>query len=146
MQRVESEKIQAMLEASKSTTAENLPKEDNGDNTKASDDTYISIEEFQKIDLRIAVVREAALVEGADKLIQLTLDLGDEQRNVFAGIKQAYEPSDLVGKQVVLVANLRPRKMRFGVSEGMVLAAGPGGEEIFLLSPDSGAMAGMQVK
>jgi methionyl-tRNA synthetase len=88
----------------------------------------------------------AEAVIGADKLLQLTLDLGDEQRTVFAGIKSAYKPADLVGRLTVVVANLAPRKMRFGVSEGMVLAAGPGGSEIFLLSPDSGAQPGMRVR
>ena len=85
-------------------------------------------------------------VDGADKLLQLTLDLGGEKRNVFAGIKSAYKPEDLIGKNTVMVANLAPRKMRFGVSEGMVLAAGPGGEDIFILNPDNGAEPGMRVK
>ena len=90
-------------------------------------------------------VDAADFVDGADKLLQLTLDVGDHQRNVFSGIREAYEPADLVGKLTVVVANLAPRKMRFGVSEGMVLAAGPGGSDIFLLSPDSGAVPGMDV-
>ena len=85
-------------------------------------------------------------VEGADKLLRLELDLGDAQRTVFAGIKSAYEPNASVGKQVVVVANLAPRKMRFGVSEGMVLSAGPGGEDLFVISPDVGAKPGMPVK
>ena len=84
-------------------------------------------------------------MEGADKLLQLTLDLGGETRNVFAGIKTAYEPKTLEGRLTVMVANLAPRKMRFGISEGMVLAAGPGGKELFLLSPDEGAKPGMKV-
>jgi len=96
--------------------------------------------------LRIARIEKAEPVEGADKLLALTLDVGDSTRQVFAGIKSAYEPDGLVGKHVIVVANLAPRKMRFGVSEGMVLAAGPGGENIFLLSPDDGAKAGMRVK
>jgi len=79
-------------------------------------------------------------------LLHLTLDLGGETRNVFAGIKSAYAPEDLEGRLTVMVANLAPRKMRFGVSEGMVLAAGPGGEELFLLAPDMGAQPGMRVK
>ena len=79
-------------------------------------------------------------------MLQLTLDLGDETRQVFAGIKSAYRPEDLVGRLTVVVANLKPRKMRFGVSEGMVLAAGPGGRDIWLLSPDSGAKPGMRVQ
>ena len=111
----------------------------------ASDDT-ISIEDFMKIDLRIARIEKAEAVEGADKLLALTLDIGDSTRTVFAGIKAAYEADSLVGRHVVVVANLAPRKMRFGVSEGMVLAAGPGDEDIFLLSPDDGAKAGMRVK
>ena len=99
-----------------------------------------------KVDLRIARIEKAEPVEGADKLLALTLDLGGTTRNVFAGIKAAYEPETLVGRQVIVVANLAPRKMRFGVSEGMVLAAGPGGEDIFLLAPDEGAKPGMRVK
>ena len=106
----------------------------------------ISIEEFAKLDLRIARIESAAQVEGADKLLELVVDLGGERRTVFAGIRQAYEPGKLAGRLVVVVANLAPRKMRFGVSEGMVLAAGPGGEDIFLLAPDSGALPGMKVK
>ena len=84
-------------------------------------------------------------IEGADKLLQLTLDVGDHQRRVFSGIRSAYEPEALVGRLTVLVANLAPRKMRFGVSEGMVLAAGPGGSDIFLVAPDAGAEQGMKV-
>jgi methionyl-tRNA synthetase len=85
-------------------------------------------------------------VEGADKLLQLTLDLGGTERNVFAGIKSAYEPDALIGRLVIVVANLAPRKMRFGVSQGMVLAAGPGGDDIWLLSPDAGATPGSRVR
>ncbi len=106
----------------------------------------ISIDDFAKVDLRIARIEKAEAVEGADKLLALTLDVGGGTRQVFAGIKAAYDADDLVGRHVVVVANLAPRKMRFGVSEGMVLAAGPGGEDIFLLSPDSGATPGMQVR
>jgi methionyl-tRNA synthetase len=105
-----------------------------------------SIDDFSKIDLRVARVVSASHVEGADKLVQLTLSLGgDVRRNVFAGIKSAYDPSSLVGRLVIVVANLAPRKMRFGVSEGMVCAAGGGGKEIFLLSPDNGAVPGQRV-
>jgi len=89
---------------------------------------------------------KAEHVEGADKLLQLTLDLGGQSRNVFAGIKSAYNPEDLEGKLTVMVANLAPRKMRFGLSEGMVLAAGPGGKDLFILNPDDGAVPGMKVK
>jgi len=106
----------------------------------------ITVEDFAKIDLRIARIVKADTVEGADKLLQLTLDVGDGQRNVFAGIRSAYAPEALVGRLTVVVANLKPRKMRFGTSEGMVLAAGPGGQDLFLLSPDVGAQPGMKVK
>lgn len=106
----------------------------------------ISIEDFAKLDLRIARIVEAQHVEGADKLLQLTLDIGGEKRNVFAGIKSAYAPEDLVGRLTVMVANLAPRKMKFGLSEGMVLAAGPGGKDLFILNPDTGAAPGMRVK
>jgi methionyl-tRNA synthetase len=106
----------------------------------------IGIDDFARIDLRVAKISAAEPVEGADKLLRLTLDLGDSNRQVFAGIKSAYEPESLEGRLCVVVANLAPRKMRFGVSEGMVLAAGPGGKDIFLLSPDSGAEPGMIVR
>ena len=106
----------------------------------------IEIDDFNKIDLRVAVIRDAQPVEGADKLIQLTLDIGLETRQVFAGIKSAYDPADLVGRTTVMVANLKPRKMRFGVSSGMVLAAGPGGSDLFILTPDEGTQPGMRVK
>lgn len=105
----------------------------------------ITIDEFAKVDMRIARIEKAEPVDGADKLLKLTLDLGGETRSVFAGIKSAYEPETLEGRLVIAVANLRPRKMRFGLSEGMVLAAGPGGEDIFLLSADAGAEPGMRV-
>lgn len=106
----------------------------------------ISIEDFGKIDLRVAKILEAEIVEGADKLLHLKVDLGGETRQVFAGIKSAYSPEELIGRHVVVVANLTPRKMRFGTSEGMVLAAGQGGKELWLISPDPGAAAGMKVK
>jgi methionyl-tRNA synthetase len=115
--------------------------------TEADDQAQtISIEEFLRIDLRIGTVTKAETVDGADKLLRLSIDLGSEQRTILAGIRSAYSPADLEGRQVVVVANLAPRKMRFGVSEGMVLAAGSGGEEIFLLSPDQGAGPGMRVR
>jgi len=106
----------------------------------------IEFDDFAKVDLRVAKIVDAQPVKGADKLLQLTLDLGGETRNVFAGIKSAYNAEDLVGRLTVMVANLAPRKMRFGLSEGMVAAAGPGGDQIFLLSPDSGAIPGMRIK
>ena len=107
---------------------------------------HISIDEFNKVDLRIAKIISAEAVEGADKLLRLQVDVGGETRQIFAGIKSAYQPERLIGKHVVIVANLAPRKMRFGISEGMVLAAGPGGEELWVVSPDEGAAAGMKVK
>jgi methionyl-tRNA synthetase len=106
----------------------------------------IGYDEFSKIDLRVARVVEAAKVDGADKLLRLRLDVGGEERTVLAGIKSAYDPAALEGRLVVLVANLAARKMRFGVSEGMVLAAAGGDSGIFLLSPDSGAEPGMRVR
>jgi methionyl-tRNA synthetase len=107
----------------------------------------IGIEDFARLDLRIARIVKASAVDGADKLLQLTLDIGDgETRNVFAGIKQAYAPGELEGRLTVMVANLAPRKMKFGVSEGMVLAAGPGGDQLWVLHPDEGAQPGMRVK
>ncbi len=105
----------------------------------------ISIDDFTKIDLRVARIVAAEAIPEADKLLKLTLDIGSGTRTVFAGIKSAYEPSLLEGRLTVMVANLKPRKMRFGTSEGMVLAAGPGGEDLFLLEPDSGAEPGMRV-
>ena len=107
----------------------------------------ISIDDFAKLDLRAAKVLAATRVEGSDKLLQLTLDLGTEQRNVFSGIRAAYRPEELVGRLVVMVANLEPRKMRFGVSEGMVLCASARDDAggIFLLSADAGVQPGMKV-
>jgi methionyl-tRNA synthetase len=105
----------------------------------------ISIDDFGRIDLRVAKILDAEFVQEADKLLRLTLDLGIEQRQVFAGIRSAYNPKDLVGRLTVMVANLAPRKMRFGESQGMVLAAGDG-TGIYLLAPDSGAVPGMRIK
>jgi methionyl-tRNA synthetase len=104
----------------------------------------ITPEDFGRVDLRIARIEEASLVEGADRLLKLSVDLGGERRTVFAGIRAAYEPAQLVGRHIVVVANLKPKKMRFGTSEGMALAAS-GDEGLFLLSPDAGAKAGMKV-
>jgi methionyl-tRNA synthetase len=116
-------------------------------NAAAVEGNLISIDDFLRVDLRVAKVLSAELVAGADKLLKLALDLGElGTRSVFAGIRAAYEPESLVGRLIVVVANLEPRKMRFGVSEGMMLAAGPGGKEIFVLSPDSGAAPGMRIK
>ena len=105
-----------------------------------------TIEDFMKVDLRVARIVEANHVPEANKLLQLKLSLGGGvTKNVFAGIKKAYEPEALVGKLVVCVANLKPRQMKFGLSEGMVCASGPGGPDVFLLSPDDGAVPGQRV-
>ena len=106
----------------------------------------ITIDDFNKLDLRVAKIVKAEHVEGADKLLKLTLDVGGSTRTVFAGIKSAYEPVKLEGQLAVLVANLAPRKMKFGVSEGMVLCASGEGPGIYLVSPESGATPGMRVK
>lgn len=162
MQRVETDKVQKMMDESKQEAAENAPeatdvnealaaalsKYDDGPETLQAEPLAEDcvFDDFMKVDLRIARVVEANHVEGADKLLQLTLSLGGgETRNVFAGIKAAYEPAELVGRLVMYVANLAPRKMKFGVSTGMVAAAGPGKAEVFLLSPDEGAKPGQRV-
>jgi methionyl-tRNA synthetase len=134
-----------MVEASREPDADGAPE---AAATQSGPDVteQISIDDFNKVQLKVARVIRAEPVEGADKLLRLTLDTGDGERQVFAGIKEAYAAEDLVGRLTVVVANLAPRKMRFGVSEGMVLAAGPGGRDIFLLSPDSGAEPGMIVR
>ena len=146
MTRVEQEKIDAMLEDSKEHLEGSTAAAGSGPLAADPIAETIGFDDFAKLDLRIARISRAEHVEGADKLLQLTLDLGGETRNVFAGIKSAYDPADLEGKLTVMVANLAPRKMRFGVSEGMVLAAGPGGNELFILHPDEGAQPGMRVK
>ena len=133
--RLEQAQVERMVEDSK-------PKAE----TPAENPMTISIDDFMKVDLRVARIEAAEPVDGADKLLRLTIDLGGETRQVFAGIKAAYDPESLVGRHVVAAANLAPRKMRFGVSEGMILAAGPGGSDIFLLSVDDGASPGMRVK
>ncbi|NOZ11276.1 MAG: methionine--tRNA ligase [Gammaproteobacteria bacterium] len=142
--RIDPKQVKAMTDANTANTPtqQETPPDKNIDPVA---DT-IGIEDFSKIDLRIARIVKAEHVEGADKLLQLTLDIGNGTRNVFAGIKKAYQPEQLEGKLTVMVANLAPRKMRFGVSEGMVLAAGPGGEDLWILSPDEGAQPGMRVK
>jgi methionyl-tRNA synthetase len=148
MTRIEADKIEAIQNDSKENLVGVKPlKAATPENTvipAIADE--ISFDEFAKIDLRVAKIINAEHVEGADKLLRLTLDMGLEQRQVFAGIKSAYSPKDLIGKQTVMVANLAPRKMRFGLSQGMVLAAGPGGKDLFILNLDQGAQAGMKVK
>ena len=147
MTRVEQEKVDAMLEDSKENLAGS--KAEAKPTGPLQDDPIaetISFDDFTKLDLRIARIAKAEHVDGADKLLRLTLDLGGETRNVFAGIKSAYAPETLEGKLTVMVANLAPRKMRFGISEGMVLAAGPGGADLWILHPDAGAQPGMRIK
>lgn len=117
-----------------------------GENLKDATAATITIDDFAKIDLRVAKIVNAEQVEGADKLLKLTLDIGTEQRTVFAGIKSAYDPEQLKGRLTIMVANLAPRKMKFGMSEGMVLAAGNGNDGPYLLAPDKGALPGMKVK
>ncbi|MDX1442249.1 MAG: methionine--tRNA ligase [Gammaproteobacteria bacterium] len=158
MTRIEKKDIDAMLESTKDdlakeneTAKQSVSTKDQTKATKSNGDVApiadtITIDDFAKIDLRVAKIVKAEHVEGADKLLQLTLDIGAGERNVFAGIKSAYAPEDIEGKLTVMVANLAPRKMRFGISEGMVLAAGPGGKDLFILEPHSGAQPGMRVK
>ena len=150
MTRVEADKISSIIDDSK----ENLEKtiDTSSPNTKKHEPKFepiadtIEFNDFAKLDLRIAKIIKATHVKDSDKLLQLTVDIGDETRNIFAGIKSAYSPEDLEGKLTLVIANLAPRKMRFGNSEGMVLAAGPGDKDIWILSPDNGAVAGMRVK
>ncbi|WP_343599923.1 methionine--tRNA ligase [Pseudomonas sp.] len=149
MSRIEPAKVEAMVAASKEDllAAEAQAPAGNGELAKDPLSAEIEFDTFAAVDLRVALIVKAEAVPGADKLLQLTLDIGDERRNVFSGIKSAYpDPSKLEGRLTMMVANLKPRKMRFGMSEGMVMAAGPGGEEIYLLSPDSGAKPGQRIK
>jgi methionyl-tRNA synthetase len=162
LQRVDSDKVAAMVDASKEhlavtedaskkvKTTKKTEKSAKPGNKSDNDDEIapmIQFDDFAKVDLRIAKIVSADHVEGADKLLCLQLDIGTETtRQVFAGIKSAYAPEDLAGKLTVMVANLAPRKMRFGMSEGMVLAAGPGGDELYILEPHAGAQPGMRVK
>ncbi|TRX73741.1 methionine--tRNA ligase [Pseudomonas mangiferae] len=146
--RIEPAKVEAMVAASREdlAAASDAPA-GNGELKKEPLAAEIAFDAFAAVDLRIALIEKCEFVEGADKLLRLTLDIGDAKRNVFSGIKSAYpDPSALEGRLTLYVANLAARKMKFGVSEGMVLAAGPGGEEIYLLSPDSGARPGQRVK
>jgi methionyl-tRNA synthetase len=161
MTRVDPKQIEKLVEANKESLeatpttpaapAKTVEKPAADKSAAASEDSGLcSIDDFMKVDLRIARIANAEHVEGADKLIRLTLDIGEEKpRQVFAGIKSAYDPATLIGRLTVMVANLAPRKMKFGMSEGMVMAASdPAGKTpgIFLLSPDSGAQPGMRVK
>ncbi|WP_423140209.1 methionine--tRNA ligase [Providencia alcalifaciens] len=143
--RIELAKAEAMVEASKQSAQP--AKQLTGPLADDPIQETITFDDFAKIDLRIALIKQAEFVEGSDKLLKLQLDIGGETRQVFSGIRSAYpDPKVLEGRLTVMVANLAPRKMRFGISEGMVMAAGPGGKDIYLLSPDNGAQPGMQVK
>jgi methionyl-tRNA synthetase len=151
--RIDPKLIEAMVEANKQTLA---PAADSHSQTRHAEAQQhaispiaetISIDDFNKVDLRVAMIVSAEHVEGAEKLLKLTLDIGEENpRTVFAGIKSAYDPATLIGRMTVMVANLAPRKMKFGLSEGMVLAASGSQPGLFILSPDEGAQAGMRVK
>ena len=153
MTRVELDKVNKMVEASKE--AAEVEMQLGKKQEKVAEEAAlpggeaiapeIEFDDFAKVDLRVALIKNAEHVDGAKKLLKLTLDLGTEQKQVFSGIKSAYQPEDLIGKLTVMVANLKPRKMKFGMSEGMVLAAGPGGKDIWLLEPDAGAQPGMRI-
>ena len=153
MERVDPEKVTAMTEDSRAAVAaatESAVTDSRNDEGEAfageALETECTIDDFSKVDLRVAEIVSAKAVPKANKLLELELSLGGgERRTVFAGIKKAYEPEALVGRLTVMVANLAPRKMKFGLSEGMVLAAGPGGDELFILSPDSGAKPGQRI-
>jgi methionyl-tRNA synthetase len=150
MTRIDKVLIERMIEASKEAAVEEkkLTAQPPVDNELSSIEPIadeINYDDFAKLDLRVAHIIEAKAVEKSNKLLQLTLDIGSETRNVFAGISSAYEPEQLIGKKVIMVANLAPRKMRFGVSEGMVLCAGSGDDGLFVLHPDDGAKPGMRV-
>jgi len=145
VERVDPKKVDAMLEESKAeqTNNQQSPQAENVLDEPLQEEC--SIEDFMKVDLRVAKVIKAESVEGANKLLALQLDIGGVTKDVFAGIAKAYKPEELVGKIVICVANLKPRKMKFGLSEGMILAAGPGGSDIFMLGVDSGAVPGQRV-
>jgi methionyl-tRNA synthetase len=150
--RVDPAQIEKMLAASKDDTAAQKAMQQAPDQNQEAAPVMepiadeIAFDDFAKIDLRVVRIAKAESVPEANKLLKLTLDLGDGQKQIFAGIKSAYDPAEIEGKLTVMVANLKPRKMRFGVSEGMVLAAGPGGKDLFILEPDEGAQPGMRVK
>jgi methionyl-tRNA synthetase len=147
MQRVDPEKLKAVVEESKECASDDEARNDAAALLAEPIEAECTIDDFLKVDLRVARVLEADAVPKANKLLKLTLSLGgEERRTVFAGVKNAYKPEELVGRLVVCVANLKPRQMKFGMSEGMVIAAGPGGEDIFLLSPDDGAVPGQRVR
>ena len=138
--RIEASQVDNLVAASTEAEADTQHPEND---TEPAEEDMISIDEFAKVDLRVATVLKAEAIEAADKLLKITVDDGTRERTIMAGIKSAYNPESLVGRQVVIVANLKPRAMRFGTSEGMILAAGD--EDVFLLSADTGAKAGMKV-
>ena len=147
MTRIEKVFIERMIEASKEALIEEQKLTSHGSDTSIEPiAAQISYDDFAKLDLRVARIEKAQRVEKSDKLLQLSLDIGSETRNVFAGISSAYSPEQLEGRLTVMVANLAPRKMRFGVSEGMVLAAGSDDAGLYILNPDSGAKPGMRIK
>ncbi|MFC1676380.1 methionine--tRNA ligase [Planctomycetota bacterium] len=139
--RIDKKKVNAMIEESKEAQVQTTPLEELAEPIAPE----CTIDDFAKIDLRIAKVIKAEAVEGANKLLHLQLDLGGIEKSVFAGIAKAYKPEDLTGKTVICLANLKPRKMKFGISEGMILAAGTGGKDLFILSADDGAKPGQRV-
>jgi methionyl-tRNA synthetase len=154
MTRVDLAKIDNMLEDSKQAVAAEMQlgkKAESLASSEASESGFepiaeeVEFDDFAKIDLRVALIKNAEHVDGAKKLLKLTLDLGFAEKQVFSGIKSAYQPDELIGKHTVMIANLKARKMKFGISEGMVLAAGPGGQDIWLLEPHEGASAGMRI-
>jgi methionyl-tRNA synthetase len=148
MTRVEPKQLEALFAPSAASVAAPAAAQALGTAARAASSAAlqsVSIDDFKKLDLRVARIANAEHVEGADKLLKLTLDLGGETRTVFAGIKSAYEPAQIKGRLTVMVANLAPRKMKFGVSEGMVLAASGDAPGLYLLSPDTGATPGMKV-
>ncbi|WP_371185916.1 methionine--tRNA ligase [Thalassotalea maritima] len=145
MQRVEMDKVNAMVEDSKENLVAAQAAPVTGPLADEPIAPEITFDDFAKVDLRVAKIVTAEHVEKAEKLLRIEVDLGGEKRQIFAGIKSAYQPEDLIGKLTVVVANLAPRKMRFGMSEGMIIAAGPGGKDIFILNPDQGAEPGMRV-
>lgn len=148
LQRIDPVKIAAIVEASKASLQAEKPK---AEESKSAEPAFepiadmIDIKAFQQIDLRIARIIKAEAVPESNKLLRLELDVGSGQRTIFSGIKSAYKPEDIEGRLTVIVANLQPRKMRFGVSDGMVLCAGSDDDGLFLLSPDDGAQPGMRI-
>ena len=151
VQRIEPDKVNMMVDETKHGSESKPSVKEEAKEPAGTFEREISVDDFFKIDLRIAKIISASEIEDADKLLKLQLDLGRDEkgnqihRTVFSGIKSAYKPEEMIGMLTVVVANLRPRKMKFGISEGMILAAGPGGKDIWLIEPHSGASPGMRV-